>query len=112
MNLLRILLTATFALLATLPASAASAKIKVLIVDGQNNHTVWPKSTAMMKSYFEASGKFEVAVARTQFTWKGDQWLAKYPLSDGKNYQNLPEPKPDPDFAPDFSKYDVVVSNF
>ena len=29
-------------------------KIKVLIVDGQNNHVVWPKSTIMMKQYLEA----------------------------------------------------------
>lgn len=97
-----------------LPVSGALAasKIKVLIVDGQNNHVVWPKGTAMMKSYFEASGKFEVAVARSQFTWKGEKWLPQYALADGKNYQNLPEPKSDPTFTPDFSRYDVIVSNF
>jgi len=100
------------ALLVALSAAPASAKIKVLIVDGQSNHTVWPKSTAMMKADFEASGRFEVAVARTHFTWSGDKWLAQYPLADGKSYENLKEPKTDPDFAPDFSKYDVVVSNF
>jgi uncharacterized protein len=93
-------------------AVPVAARIKVLIVDGQNNHTVWPKSTAMMKTYFEASGQFEVSIARTQFTWKGEKWLPQFALTDGKNYQNLAEPKTDPDFAPDFSKYDVVVSNF
>jgi type 1 glutamine amidotransferase len=92
--------------------ATVAAKIKVLIVDGQNNHTVWPKSTAMMKACYEASGQFEVSVARTQFTWKGEKWLPEFALTDGKNYQNLPEPKADPTFAPDFSKYDVVVSNF
>src|SRR5688500_12218903 len=95
-----------------LSAAPVAAKIKVLIVDGQNNHIVWPKSTAMMKAYFEASGKFEVSLARTQFTWKGEKWLPQFALADGKNYQNVAEPKSDPDFAPDFSKYDVVVSNF
>jgi uncharacterized protein len=99
-------------MLGLLSAAQAATKIKVLIIDGQNNHTVWPKSTAMMKASFEASGKFEVAVARTQFTWKGEKWLPHFALSDGRNYQNLPEPKTDPDFAPEFSKYDVVVSNF
>jgi len=94
------------------PALAAAPKIKVLIVDGQNNHTVWPKSTAMMKAYFEASGRFEVTVARTRFTWKGEKWLPQYPLRDGRPYENLPEPKADPEFAPDFSRHDVVVSNF
>lgn len=103
------LLGVAFGLLSVAPAAE---KIKVLIVDGQNNHTVWPKSTAMMKAYFEATGKFEVAIARTQFTWNGRKWLPQFPLTDGRNYQDLPEPKTDPAFAPDFSRYDVVVSNF
>ena len=107
MRLTRFLFCIAFG--AAFPA-ALSAKIKVLIVDGQNNHAVWPKSTAMMKSYFEASGKFEVSVARTQFTWKGEKWLAQFPVGDG-SHQNLSEPKPDPNFAPQFSQFDVVVSN-
>lgn len=90
----------------------AAEKIKVLIVDGQNNHAVWPKSTAMMKAYFEGTGKFEVDVARTRFTWKGEKWLPQFALQDGTRSENLPEPKADPDFAPDFAKYHVVVSNF
>jgi hypothetical protein len=98
--------------LGLLSVAPAAEKINVLIVDGQNNHTVWPKSTAMMKAYFEATRKFEVAIARTQFTWNGRKWLPQFPLTDGRNYQDLPEPKTDPTFAPDFSRYDVVVSNF
>jgi hypothetical protein len=38
--------------------SADSGPIKVLIVDGQNNHTVWPKSTHMMKQTLEQSKRF------------------------------------------------------
>jgi type 1 glutamine amidotransferase len=87
-------------------------KLRVLIVDGQNNHTVWPKSTMMMKTYFEQSGRFDVDIARTQFTWQGAKWAPHYPLQDGRTYEDLPEPKEDPDYAPDFAKYDVVVSNF
>ncbi len=34
-------------LLLTNPAAAAE-KLKALIVDGQNNHAIWPKSTVMM----------------------------------------------------------------
>lgn len=103
------LLVASLSLMAT---SCAKYKIDVLIIDGQNNHTVWPKSTMMMKQYLEETGKFEVDVARTIFTWKGARWLPHYPLNDGRNYQDLPEPKTDPDYQPDFSKYDVVISNF
>lgn len=68
--------------------AAAPAKLKALIVDGQNNHGVWPKTTKMMKDYLEQTGMFEVDVATTA-------------------------PRGvDPNYAPDFSKYDVVVSNY
>jgi len=87
-------------------------KIKVLIVDGQNNHGDWPKITAMLKQYLETSGKFTVDIQRSQFTWRGDNWLKEYGLSDGKEYQALKKAKTDPDFKPDFSKYHVVVNNF
>ena len=98
--------------LAMLLTSCAKSQIDVLIIDGQNNHPVWPKSTMMMKQYLEETGKFRVDVARTVFTWKGAKWLPSYPLNDGRDYQDLPEPKTDPDYAPNFSKYDVVISNF
>ena len=69
-------------------SSHAGDKLKALIVDGQNNHGIWPKTTKMMKQYLEATGRFEVSVATTK-------------------------PKgTDPDFKPEFSKYDVVISNF
>ncbi len=68
--------------------AASDEKISALIVDGQNNHGIWPKTTKMMKHYLEESGRFQVAVATTN-------------------------PKgTDPDFKPDFSKYSVVISNF
>lgn len=89
-----------------------NTKIKVLIVDGQNNHDAWPKSTMMMKSYLEATGKFTVDVRRTKFTWKGGKYMAEFPLNDGGTYKDLPRAKSDPNFSPEFSAYDVVVSNF
>ena len=64
------------------------AKMKALIIEGQNNHGVWPKTTQMMKGYLEETGLFSVDVATT--------------LKNGT----------DPDFAPAFSDYDVVVSNY
>lgn len=98
--------------IATCTNSYAQEKLKALIIDGQNNHVMWPKTTMMMKSYLEDSGRFTVDIARTKYTWQGGELLKQYPLDNGVAYENLPEPKSDPDFKPDFAKYDVVVSNF
>lgn len=86
--------------------------MKALIVDGQNNHAVWPKSTIMMKQYLEDSGLFEVEVKRTKFInnhKREESWL---PLANAGESEGLEKPQPDPDFSPDFAKYDIVVSNF
>ena len=91
---------------------SAEAKIKVLIVDGQNNHEVWPKSTIMMKQYLEETGLFSVDIKRTKFTWKGEREKAYLPLAGVGETQDLKEPQADPDFILSFKKYDVVVSNF
>lgn len=84
---------------------------KALIIDGQNNHSMWPKTTVMMKKYLEETGLFEVDVARTAFTWQGDDLVKEYPLP-GIQSEPKPEPVPDPNFKPNFSQYSVVVSNF
>ena len=63
-------------------------KMKALIVDGQNNHGNWPKTTQMMKKYLEQTGLFQVDVATTK------------PKGEDKDYK------------PEFKKYDVVVSNY
>lgn len=69
--------------------SVASAEpLKALIVDGQNNHGVWPTTTKMMKKYLEETGLFSVDVATT--APKGT----------------------DDNFKPDFKKYAVVISNY
>ena len=68
--------------------SAGDKQLKALIIEGQNNHRVWPKTTKMMKGYLEDSGLFTVEVATTAA--KGT----------------------DPDFKPDFASFDVVVSNY
>ncbi|ADE54526.1 ThuA domain-containing protein [Coraliomargarita akajimensis] len=95
-----------------LAQASASAKIKALIVDGQNNHAVWPKSTIMMKQYLEETGLFEVDIDRTRYVWKS--WREKdfLPLAGTGPSENLEQPKTDPDFAPIFADYDVVISNF
>jgi uncharacterized protein len=72
----------------TLRSLSAAEKYQALIVDGQNNHKVWPKTTKMMKKYLEDTGLFSVDVATTKPSGA------------------------DPDFKPTFSNYSVVVSNY
>jgi len=67
-------------------------KLKVLIVDGQNNHN-WKSTTPVMQKAFTDSGKFEVSVSTTPDKKKGtqEQWDAWRPV---------------------FADFDVVVSNY
>lgn len=91
----------------------AQEKLKALIIDGQNNHVRWPKTTVMMKSFLEESGRFEeVDIQRTKYVWNGDQKdLDTYALDDVE-VEVVKDPKSDPNFKPNFAEYDVVVSNF
>jgi type 1 glutamine amidotransferase len=98
-------------LLCSLSATAAE-KLKALIVDGQNNHAVWPKSTVMMKQYLESSGLFEVEVARTRFISNHQREKDWLPLAGAPEAEGKDKPVPDPSFSPDFKKYNIVVSNF
>ena len=99
-------------LVVSLPGMRAGEKLKALIVDGQNNHLVWPKSTIMMRQFLEESGLFEVEVARTRFIWKWEREKEYLPLAGVGESEGVKQPKPDPAFKPDFAKYDLVVSNF
>ncbi len=72
-------------------AQATEEKVRVLIVDGQNNHN-WRIMTPPMKADLERSGRFTVDVATTP--------APKAQRSDWDA------------FRPDFSKYDVVLSNY
>ena len=65
-----------------------------------------------MKSYLEETGLFTVDAERTAYTWNGQQFFEDFPALDGKKYKAQEEPKTDPEFKPDFSKYDLVLSNF
>lgn len=65
--------------------------IKVLIVDGQNNHN-WKDTTPFLKAQLEKTGKFTVDVSTTPEPNAGaSEWEA---------------------WRPEFTKYDVVLSNF
>ncbi|MGN6493361.1 MAG: ThuA domain-containing protein [Agriterribacter sp.] len=73
----------------SLQAQGSKKKLKVLIVDGQNNHGNWPQTTQLMKGYLEETGLFEVEVATTP----GE----KQDMSG---------------FAPVFKNFDAVVLNY
>lgn len=92
--------------------TGAEAKLKVLIVDGQNNHDVWPKSTIMMRQYLDKTGLFEVDIDRTRFTWKAQREKTFLSVAGVGETEDLPKPTTDPEFKPSFKGYDVIVSNF
>ena len=102
---------------------AKERKLQALIVDGQSNHGVWPKTTMMMKDYLEQTDLFEVDIARTSKIWLGPHFndsiglddihelLTMYPLENNTSVP-LDSSVVDPNFSPDFSQYDVIISNF
>ncbi len=69
-------------------AASGAEKIKVLIVDGQNNHK-WRFTTPVMKQVLESAGLFTVDVSTSPPRGKD---LSKW--------------------NPEFSKYGVIVSNY
>ena len=72
-------------------ASQAQDKLKLLIVDGQNNHN-WKATTPIMKTFLTASGRYDVAVVTSPAKGaKAEEWAA---------------------FNPEFSKFQVVLSNY
>ena len=91
---------------------AENKRLTALIIDGQNNHQIWPKSTVMMKHYLEETGLFKVAVYRTKPTWRGTKFPEHYRLHSDASQFNVDKPAKDSSFTPKFTDYDVVISNF
>lgn len=75
-------------------ADAGDKKLRVVIIDGQNNHN-WRATTPVMKQALIDSGRYTVDVSTN--LKPGD----KAP----EGWQSVP-------FPPDLGKYDVVVSNY
>ncbi|MCA9055813.1 MAG: ThuA domain-containing protein [Planctomycetaceae bacterium] len=77
--------------LSSVVSLTAAEPIRVLIVDGQNNHD-WQRTTPYIQDFLTATGRFDVEVATTpekgspEEAWNG--------------------------FRPRFSRYDVVLSNY
>ncbi len=94
---------------------------KALILDGSNNHYIWPKTTFMMKSYLEETGLFEVEVFRSDSIWLGIKYNSKrpeayksfieaFPVSTSKQLAS-DQPLQQMNTPADFEKYDVIISN-
>ena len=111
MSLKRTFLLTLIGILSTLTVFGQN-KIEALIVDGQNNHDQWPKITHMLKEHLEDTDLFSVDVARSAYTWKGDEYLSEFKIAGVGKTTALEEPKADPNYRPNFSAYDVVICNF
>ncbi len=103
------------------PESTPPSKLRTLIIDGQNNHYIWPKTTMMMKDFLEETGLFEVDIHRMDSIWLGikynksrpepyTQFIENFPL-DSTAYVVSEEPIKTSRFEIDFNQYDLVVSN-
>lgn len=119
-----VLIVVLVTLLHCTTAQKPNKKLKALIIDGENSHGVWPKTSMMLKTYLEQTGMFDVDFDRTVYTWQGPHYnktlgiddikelLTLFPIKTNKQHEAVDNPKPDPDYSPDFEKYDVVISNF
>lgn len=82
-------------------SQAAEKKLKLLIVDGQNNHN-WKQTTPVLQKFLTASGRFSVDVS-TSPPRLGRKASADDKAESAKAWES---------FRPEFSKYDVVLSNY
>lgn len=117
-------LTAAF-LVAAAPVAMSQEKLKVLLVDGQNNHA-WAETTPVMVDILENSGRFEVTVSTSPAGAprgprppqdKSDEAKAKFAAEMKAWEAATAKHKAESDGAwdhwrPDFAAYDVVVSNY
>ncbi len=89
-------LTLTFSALTL--ATAFGAPLKVMILDGQNNHN-WRATTPVLVEALESTGEFDVDICTS-------------PARKPRNAEVEPNPKKWDGWNPQFSNYDVVVSNY
>ncbi len=110
-----------FLMVAVSHAGEAGKKLRVVLIDGQNNHN-WRATTPVMKKALEDSGRFTVAVATSperpaapkkpkdardaDAAAKFKQAEAAF-QAENKSYREKMEA-----FHPDLKNVDVVVSNY
>jgi uncharacterized protein len=121
---LRFLFTLFAGLASVAGAAVSSAKLKVLIVDGQNNH-LWATTTPMLKKILEDSGRFTVDVSTTPRSAPAAPRLPREATAEQKAAHELAvkrhaaliaedaaKAKQWEAWRPKFSDYAVVVSNY
>jgi hypothetical protein len=85
---------AATAVFAPAEARPADKPIRVLLIDGQNNHN-WRATTPLLKQMLEETGRFTVAVSSN--------------LKPNDKPGDVKETVP---FPPDLAQYDVLLSNY
>lgn len=115
-----------FAVAIGLPSFASSAdKLKLLLVDGQNNHA-WKETSPVLVTILEDSGRFDVTVSTSPASppraprkpKKGDDEAMKKFAADIKAWELQSKKIKEQsaglwaEWRPKFSDYDVVVSNY
>ncbi len=123
---MRLLLSIIAFVVALAPSTRAAAdKIKVLIVDGQNNHQ-WATTTPMLKRILEDTGRFTVDVSTSPAAKPNAPKMPKEatPAQKSAHQDNvkkfaateaehkLKSPAQWAQWRPKFSDYAVVVSNY
>lgn len=104
-----------------LNSNTSKPHLKALIIDGQNNHYIWPKTTQMIKDYLEQTDLFEVDIYRTDSIWLGikynqsrpvplDGYLKAFPV-DSIDRAVATDPIKTSNLNIDFKKYNLIVSN-
>lgn len=96
-------------------------KLKALIIDGQNNHYVWPKTTMILRDYLKETELFDVDIYRTDTVWLGikynkdrpgtlEKYIDEFPLDTVSRVKSV-DSLEYVHFDVDFEKYDLIVSN-
>lgn len=97
--------------------AADSSPIKVLIIDGQNNHA-WQQTTPVLKKILEDTKRFTVDVATSPPRLAIPPKPKDATPEDEKKYKDLVAAMTDAHkaafekFRPALAKYDVIVSNY
>lgn len=92
-----------------------AAPIRVLIIDGQNNHN-WKAMTPVMRHHLQSNGQFSVEVSTTPPSAPGiprnlsPEQRSKAEKAASELKLQLAEAWKS--WNPDFTKYDVIVSNY
>jgi len=79
--------------------------IRLLIVDGQNNHD-WQATTPYLRKILEASGRFVVEVATAPPSPSTPGGKERYALSPDQYAKDLQA------FRPEFDRFDVILLNY